>query len=302
MSIVAVGPIYVDIKGFPLEGYIPTGRNAGFIEYVYGGVSHNVIRDIASLNVNTTFVSMVDNSAIGQDILRGLEDRKIHTEYMQVCENGMGTWLAVFNEKKDVAGSISARPNLAPLLQMLKDTGNEIISKADSVVVEMDVDIEIVERMISLAKRHNKKIFGVVANMSIARERKELLKELDCFVCNEQEAEQLFYTEYVDKPIEEVQASLLKKVKKWGYKSIIVTLGSKGCIYATSNGDAGFVSSQKVNVVDTTGAGDAFFAGVTVGLTYNKSYEEACKIGTKLACNVIQSTESVCSYIESFEK
>lgn len=302
MSIVAVGPIYVDIKGFPLDGYLPTGRNAGFIEYVYGGVSHNVIRDIASLNLKPTFVSMVDNSAIGQDILHALEDRKINTEYMQVCENGMGTWLAVFNENNDVAGSISARPNLDPLLKMLKEKGNEIISQADSVVVETDVDIEIVERMISLAKRHNKKIYGVVANMSIARERKELLKELDCFVCNEQEAEQLFYAEYVDKPIEEVQASILKKIQKWGYKAVIVTLGSKGCLYATNEGETGFVPSQKVNVVDTTGAGDAFFAGVTVGLTYSKSYEEACKMGTRLACNVIQSTESVCPYIESFGK
>ncbi|MBQ0064507.1 MAG: carbohydrate kinase family protein [Firmicutes bacterium] len=301
MSIVAVGPIYVDIKGFPLDGYIPTGRNAGFIQYVYGGVSHNVIRDITSLNLKPTFVSMVDDSAIGQDILNALKERKVNTEYMQVCENGMGTWLAVFNENNDVAGSISARPDLTPLLTMLKEKGDEIISQADSVVVETDVDIEIVERMISLSKRHHKKIFGVVANMGIARERKELLKELDCFVCNEQEAEQLFYADYKDKSIEEIQANICKKINKWGYKAIVVTLGSKGCLYASQTGETGFVPSQKVSVVDTTGAGDAFFAGVTVGLTYNKSFEEACKLGTKLACNVIQSTESVCSYIERFD-
>jgi pseudouridine kinase len=51
---------------------------------------------------------------------------------------------------------------------------------------------------------------------------------------------------------------------------------------------------MRVNVVDTTGAGDAFFAGVAIGLTYGKTVEEACVIGTKLAASVIASRENVC--------
>ena len=51
---------------------------------------------------------------------------------------------------------------------------------------------------------------------------------------------------------------------------------------------------QKVDVIDTTGAGDGFFSGVAIGLTYGKSLEEACRIGTRLAASVISTRESVC--------
>ena len=51
---------------------------------------------------------------------------------------------------------------------------------------------------------------------------------------------------------------------------------------------------MKVDVVDTTGAGDAFFAGAAIGLTYGKTVGEACVIGTRLAASVIASRENVC--------
>ena len=38
MGIVVIGAVFVDIKGFPEEAYIPDGRNAGHIEYIHGGV------------------------------------------------------------------------------------------------------------------------------------------------------------------------------------------------------------------------------------------------------------------------
>jgi len=48
-GIVVVGAIFVDIKGFPQDIYVPDGRNAGYIEYIHGGVARNVVEDIANL-------------------------------------------------------------------------------------------------------------------------------------------------------------------------------------------------------------------------------------------------------------
>ena len=45
---------------------------------------------------------------------------------------------------------------------------------------------------------------------------------------------------------------------------------------------------------DTTGAGDAFCAGVAIALTYGKSMHEAVAIGTRLAASVIKVSENVC--------
>ena len=70
MGIVVIGAIFVDIKGFPLDAYIPTGRNAGTIKYRHGGVSRNVVEDIANVELRPTFVSIVDESALGEEVLK----------------------------------------------------------------------------------------------------------------------------------------------------------------------------------------------------------------------------------------
>ena len=58
MGIVVLGAVFVDIKGYPLSAYIPGGRNAGRIEQVHGGVSRNVVEDIANVELRPTFVSL----------------------------------------------------------------------------------------------------------------------------------------------------------------------------------------------------------------------------------------------------
>ena len=69
MGIVVLGAVFVDIKGYPLSAYIPGGRNAGRIEQVHGGVSRNVVEDIANVELRPTFVSLVDDTGMGQDVI-----------------------------------------------------------------------------------------------------------------------------------------------------------------------------------------------------------------------------------------
>ena len=75
---------------------------------------------------------------------------------------------------------------------------------------------------------------------------------------------------------------------------MVVTLGADGAIWADRDGKCGVCPAQQVPVADTTGAGDAFFAGVAAGLTYGKPLPEACKIGVRLASSVICSLENTC--------
>ena len=65
-------------------------------------------------------------------------------------------------------------------------------------------------------------------------------------------------------------------------------------VYASRDGDRGYYPPETVKVRDTTGAGDAFCAGVAIGLTYGKSMLESVKIGTHLAASVITISESTC--------
>ena len=294
MGIVVLGAVFVDIKGYPEGIYIPAGRNAGRVEQIYGGVSRNVTEDIANCELRPTFVSLVDDTAVGADVIRRLKNHKVDTQYMRQVPDGMGTWLAVFDHEGDVVASISKRPNLMPILNILEEKGDEIFSRADSIVIEVDMDKAIVKKTLSLAKKYGKPVYGVVANMSIGLERRDFLKELSAFVCNIQEAGLLFCTDFSENTPQELVEMISRRVIQARIPKLVVTLGAQGAVYADRNGDKGYCPARTVEVKDTTGAGDSFCAGLSVGLTYGKSLKEACEIGTYLAASVIVTTENVC--------
>lgn len=294
MGIVVIGAVFVDIKGYPESNFIPTGRNAGRVEQVHGGVARNVAEDIANCELRPTFVSLVDKSGTGLDVLRKLKDHKVNTDYIRTTRDGMGTWLAVFDNDGDVFSSISKRPDLLPICDILDEQGDEIFENADSVVIEICVDKEIVKRVFRLAKKYNKKVFAVVANMGIALQRRDFLQSIDCFVCNLQEAGMLFSTDYTEKTTEEMVDIISKNVVAAQIPSMIVTMGGRGAVYADKQGVKGFCPARRVEVKDTTGAGDSFCAGVAIGLTYGKNLAESCEIGAHLAASVIVTSENVC--------
>lgn len=294
MPIVVVGNVFVDIKGFPDEAYIPDGRNKGHVEFVHGGVGRNVAEDIANLELRPRFVSMVDDTAQGEDVKRKLRNHKVDTDYLVSTPDGMGIWLAVFDESGDLAGSISKRPKMDKMIDLIDEKGDEIFADADSIILEIDLDKEIVKRVFKYAAKYNKKVFAVVANMAIASERRDFLQSIDCFVCNVLEAGILFVHDFDGMTPEELADDLSERIVKAKIPSMIVTMGSKGAVYADMYGEKGVFPARPVQVRDTTGAGDAFCAGASVGLTYGKSLREACEIGTRLASSVITSSENVC--------
>ena len=294
MGIVVIGAVFVDVKGYPEGTYIPGGRNAGSVEHTHGGVGRNVAEDIANVELRPTLVSLVDTTGTGVDVINKLKNHKVNTNYIRATRNGMGTWLAVFDSNGDVVASISQRPDLSPIAQILDEQGDEIFATADSVILEIDVDKEIVKRTFALAKKYNKKVYSVVSNMSIALERRDFFQCLDCFVCNRQEAGMMFYDDYENKTPDEMVEIISERVRSARIPSMIVTLGADGAVYADMNGQKGWCPARKVEVRDTTGAGDAFCAGAVIGLTHGKTMAEACQIGSTLSASVITTYDSVC--------
>ncbi|MBR5501742.1 MAG: bifunctional hydroxymethylpyrimidine kinase/phosphomethylpyrimidine kinase [Oscillospiraceae bacterium] len=282
------------MKGFPEGAYIPTGRNVGDVKYIHGGCSRNVVEDIANMELRPIYVGIVDDSPLGADVLQNLKNHKVNCDYMLTKPDGMGLWLAVFDSNGDVAGSISKRPDLSALLDLFEEKGDEIFSQGDAVVLEVDMERDIVKKILSLAEKYNIKSYALVSNMSIAAERRDLLQRFDCFICNQQEAGLLFLDNYEDRSADEMRQIISDKVVRAQIPSMVVTLGSDGAIYADKDGNSGFCPARNVHVKDTTGAGDAFCAGVAAGLTYGKTLEGAVEIGTMLAASVITSSENIC--------
>ncbi len=294
IGIAVMGAVFVDIKGYPLSQYYPGGRNAGRVLQVHGGVSRNIAEDIANIELEPTYISVVDHSGISTDVIEKLKRHRVNTDYIRRTDDGLGTWLAIFDHNGDVVGSISKRPDLSGIMTTLEKFGDEIFSNADSIIVEIDMEPQIMKKVFSLAQTWNKEIYAVVSNMSIALERRDLFKKTACIVCNEQEAGILFSENYEGMEPQVLQKVLMERAAQAQIPRMIVTLGGRGAVFAEPGKEAGHCPAIETEVVDTTGAGDAFFAGVAIGLTYGKTLEQSCRIGTRLAASVIATKENVC--------
>lgn len=192
------------MKGYSTAPFIPGGRNAGVIQQIHGGVGRNVVEDIANIEQKPTFVSLVDDDAMGEEVIRKLERHKVDTRFMRRVPSGMGTWLAIFDQDGDVVASISKRPNHSPIESILDENGDEIFQDADGIAIEIDIDKEIVKKVFSYAEKYGKKVYALVSNMTIAIERRDFLRRTACFVCNQQEAGILFSEDYSHLSAEEM--------------------------------------------------------------------------------------------------
>ena len=330
MGIAVFGAVFVDIKGYPIAQFIPEGRNAGRVVELHGGVARNIAEDIGNVELRPTFVSVVDDTGIGADVVAKLRRHQVNVDYMVRRRDGLGTWLAIFNNENDVVASISKRPDLSGIADILDEHGDEIISQCDSVVVEIDMRSYILKKVFDLAEKYHKQVYAAVSNMSIAMERRDLLSRTGCVVCNQEEASLLFSDDYSGESHEEMQQIMEEKLCQTRIPRMVITLGGDGAVYAENpecgkpdsaaeigcqshadkssgaaatglvsekqeeSGLSGYVPALHVMVQDTTGAGDSFFAGVAIGLTYGKTLREACEIGTRLAGSVIATKENVC--------
>ena len=296
-----IGTIFVDIKGYPDGLYCPAGRNIGTVKMIPGGVSRNVAENFGNLGMPAQFVSSIDRTAVGRDALRQLTESGIDTGFITEGENAMGIWLAVFDERGDLAGSISHQPSFAALEALIRERGDAIVSGCDNIILEIDMNEAIAERVLDLAQRYGKKVYVIVGNMGIILKRPEFLRRVDCFICNEIEAGRLFRRDLDGSDPAAMMRFLPGAVREAGIPSMIVTMGVRGSVYYDSRtGEVGACPAIPARLIDSTGAGDAFLSGAVMALTRGLPLKSAVRAGTKLASVVIQRVENACPPMPGF--
>jgi len=248
-------------------------------------------------------VGMLEDSAIGRDVERRLIEIGAGLEHMiKVPENGIGMWLAILDDTGELAGSISKMPDISGLEALLEQEGDEIVSEAEAIVLEVDLSESIAEMVIELAKKHGKCVYSIVGNLSVVLARKDLVRQTDCFICNEIEAAKFFGDdEVIDFSPSQMLGFLPAAAKECGISSMVVTMGEKGAVYYDgADESAGICPSIPTEVVDTTGAGDAFFSGTVMGLIRGSSLSDAVRYGARLASATIGRKEASCPVDKGF--
>jgi ribokinase len=152
-----------------------------------------------------------------------------------------------------------------------------VITQSDLIILQLEIPLNVVEYVIELARKLNKK---VILNPAPAQKLSpNMLKDVHTLIPNETELAIL-----TDKPTstheEIVEAA--KYLKSIGIEEVIVTMGSQGS-YLINNDCEVHIPPEKVAVVDTTAAGDSYIAAFAVGQTNGMSSLEAAQFASKVA-------------------
>ncbi len=296
LGTVVVGVIFTDIKGVPCGARSASGRTLGKVEYVHGGVSRNVVENIAVSGMPVTFVSMTEAGGMGREAVERLNRCGVNTEFvLPVAEQGIGKWVAVYDENGEVAGQISCPPDMKPLADFVEAYGSDFVRDASSVILELDLGAKTAEHILSLAEAYGKKVYAVVGDMNVLLEHRELICRTDCLICNEAEISKLLEVDFSAFEACELQELLRREVQAQAFPSTVVTLGARGCVFYDRTADSvGYIPAIETAVVDLSGAGDAFLAGVVMGLSMGLSLERASALGTELGALTVGVRGGTC--------
>ena len=298
-----IGVTFVDVKGFPRAKYDPIGRNLGMVKIVHGGVSRNVVENFANVGMPVSFVSMLDDSAIGRDVARRLENVGADLSYVVTTEHdGIGMWLVILDENGDLAGSISSMPDVAYIEKLMEEQGERIIANCENLVLEIDLNESIAEKAFELAEKYDKKVYAIVGNLSVIIPHKhDYLRRTACFICNEVECGKIFEADVENFTPDEMLDFFVPRAQELGIPSMVVTMGAMGSVYYDSaTGEKGICPAVPTRLVDSCGAGDAFFSGTVMALTKGMPLGEAVKYGARLASLTISSDGSACPVMPDF--
>jgi sugar/nucleoside kinase (ribokinase family) len=111
-------------------------------------------------------------------------------------------------------------------------------------------------------------------------EVRELLPSVDVFLPNEVEA-----CAIADEPRDAAQAARVLQADSGGW--VVVKLGPRGCLAVGPGGTEIAVPAPSVTVADTTGAGDAFNAGLAHALSSGANWPDALTMATRFATTII---------------
>jgi len=260
---------------FPVPGETVVG---GDFIMVPGGKGANQAVAAARLGASVSFVARLGADVFGDKALENFEREGIDTEYIvRDPEQPSGIALIFVDRKGEnvivVAPGANSRLSPADV-----ERASQRMAACSTLVLQLEVPLETVERAASLARERNVRVILNSAPMRSDRLPIGLLGNVDLLIANETEARLLLNLD----PNAEVDEKAASALLGLGVGSAIITLGAKGAIIAAGE-EIQAVHAFKVTPMDTTAAGDAFVGAVAAALSSGKSLLESARFASRAA-------------------
>ncbi len=280
-DIVVVGSLNADLvvksPRFPQPGETISGED---LQIIPGGKGANQAVAAARQGVKTAMLGRVGSDSFAPFLVDNLKANQVDTSHVIVDSSATGTAIIVVdsNGQNSIVLSPGANGNVSPA-----DVDSASFLNSKLLLLQLEIPTPTVLHAAQQARAHG---LTVILNPAPAKSLpRELISVVDILIPNESELSLL-----TGLPVNDIGSAerAAKEFLKQGVKTVIVTLGSKGALLVTAT-QVTQVDSYKVDVVDTTAAGDAFIGGFASAMLSGKSLEDSVRYGC--ACGALATTK-----------
>ncbi|MCC5912295.1 MAG: carbohydrate kinase family protein [Clostridiaceae bacterium] len=281
-SVVIIGGANVDITGKTNEAPLYETSNPGNVQVSLGGVGRNIAHNLHYLGVESFLITAVGKDIYGDKILSECKEIGLNLEHSLVVKGGTsGIYLSVLGEDGEMVIALSQMDVFEKLTPAFLEEKTEIIKNAKVIVVDTNIPRKSIELILEIAVKNNNPVFLDTVSLTKAKNIKDIIGQFHTIKPNLLELE-LLVERKID-TLEEIKIATEILLSK-GVKEIVVSLGKEGAFYHDGK-CYGRVPGFSAEVKNTTGAGDAFLAGLVYGTLFEKSLREKVVIG--LGCGAI---------------
>lgn len=266
---------------------VPRDSNPGAIRFSPGGVGRNIAHNLALLGDDVRFLSVFGDDASGAQLTDSCHTAGIDITQSPVIPGGVSAiYLFITNHEGEMELAVS---DMAIYEEMTPDFIKArlgTINRAAACVMDTNPPAE---TLAYLAENCVPPLFVDPVSTAKAKKLRGLLPRLHTLKCNRVEAELLTGLSITsDDSLHTAAAQLMRE----GLSQLVITLGERGAWCVDGNGGF-FLPAYPANVVNTTGAGDAFTATLVHGYMQGWPLKKAARAGLAAAALCIASPETI---------
>jgi len=286
--ICVLGGSNMDIVGFPNKDLIPHDSNPGKVKLSLGGVGRNIAENLVHLGVSTKLISAIGDDMYGKKIIEHASSIGLDMKNsMVLSQRPTSTYLAILDEKGDMHAAISQMEIFDELTIDFIQSQRQIIENAKICVIDTNLPESVISYVLDSFK--NTDFFLDTVSTAKAIKVKNLIGAFHTIKPNKIEAELLSGMKINGMAdMLKTSAYFLEK----GVKRVFITLGEDGVFYNDGQTHK-IIASPKTDVINATGAGDAFIAALAYCHFNNMPTEESARFAIGTAVMALRYEETI---------
>lgn len=290
-----IGACNIDVAGIPFAKLIDKDSNPGRVSFSMGGVSRNIAENLRRLDVNVELLTIFADDVYGELLKKNCLDLGIKIGNSVSIPNATtATYVYIADSDKDMKLAISDMEIYKNITPSLLESRKETLGQSKAIVIDTCLELETIEYLLS---NFEVPIFVDLVSISRGMKIRDIIGKFHTIKPNRYEAEMLSGKKINDE--KDLMTASNYFIEK-GVKQVFISLGADGVFY--NNGvKSGLMAPYESEVINTTGAGDSFMAGIVYGFLNNYDIVESAKIASAAASICVSSIETI-SKTMSLEK